>query len=164
MIYILIIFSFLFESLITNIVNIESFLVPLFLLTSLCILYPFFKSNNLTFFITSTICGFIYDISFTDTLFINTISFGACSGIIILLYNYFKYNIYSASFINVISIISYRTISYLLLCIIDYINFNHVIFFKGIYNSLLINIIYGIILYLTADILSRLFNIKMHKN
>ena len=160
MVYIIIIFSFLFESVFSNIVNSYSFLTPLFLLTSLSILYPYFKNNNINFVIVCIICGLFYDISFTDSLFINTICFGLCSGLIILGYNYVNYNIFSCSFINVINIIFYRIMSYLILCIIDYVNFNGSTLLQGIYNSLIVNIINGIIIFVIVDLLSKIFNIK----
>ena len=141
MIYGLIIFSFLFESIVTNIVHINTLLTPLFLITSLVILYPYFK-NKTNFIISCIVCGFFYDIAFTDSTFINTISFGISGCFIILCYNYFKYSIYSSNFINIISIIVYRIISYVLLVIVDYLNFNMTSLLEGIYNSILINIIY----------------------
>ena len=159
MLYILLILSFLFESVITNIVYINTFLTPLFLLTSLTILYPYFK-NKTNFVIVCIICGLLYDMAFCDSIFINTISFGICSFFIIMCYNYFKYNIYSSNFINIVNIAFYRLESYILLIIIDYIKFNKYILFEGIYNSILINIIYGIIIYLIADLISKIFNIK----
>ena len=160
MIYIILTFSFLFETMFTNIVTIDSFLIPLFLLTSLSILYPYFTKNKLTFFIAAVICGFFYDIMVTNSPFINTISFVICSGIIVLSYNYMNYNIVNSNFINVIIIIIYRVVSYLLLFIIDFIKFNENNLLQGIYNSILVNIIYGVILYIVIDLISKIFNIK----
>ena len=160
MIYIIIIFSFLFEATFSNIVNTNSFLIPLFLLTSLSILYPYFKNNKFNFVIVCIICGLFYDISLTNSNFINTISFGFCSGLIIIIYNYMNYNIFNSNFINIINIIFYRIISYLLLCIIDIIKFNEFSLIEGIYNSLLVNVIYGIILFVIVNLLSKIFNIK----
>ncbi len=160
MIYIILIFSFLFEAAFTNIVNSHSFLIPLFLLTSLTILYPYFKKNKLSFVITSIICGLFYDISLTDSPFINTISFGICSGLIILGYNYMNYNIVNSNFINIIIICIYRIVSCLLLCIIDYIKFNETSLLEGIYNSLLVNVIYGIIIFIIVTLIAKIFNIK----
>ena len=160
MIYIILIFSFLFESSFTNVVNSYSFLTPLFLITSLTILYPYFKNNKFNFVIVAIICGLFYDISFTGTPFINTISFGICSGLIILGYNYMNYNIVNSNFINIIMICVYRIISYLLLCIIGFINFNRIYLFEGIYNSLLVNVVYGIIIFIIVGLIAKIFNIK----
>ncbi|MBR6690684.1 MAG: hypothetical protein IKL65_05075 [Bacilli bacterium] len=160
MIYIIIIFSFLFESIFSNIVVNHSFLTPLFLLTSLSILYPYFKNKKFNFVIVCIICGLFYDIAFTNSQFINTISFGICSGFIILAYNYVNYNIFSSNFINIINIILYRIISYLLLCIIDFVKFNEFSLLERIYNSLLVNIIYGIIIFVIINLLAKIFNTK----
>lgn len=160
MIYAIIIFSFLFESTFSNIVSSNSILTPLFLLTSLSILYPYFKNNKINFFIVCCICGLFYDIVFTDSIFINTISFGICSGIILIGYNFVNYNICSCNFINIINIVFYRIISYLLLCIVDFISFKESLLLEGIYNSLIVNLIYGILLFIIVDLLSKIFNIK----
>lgn len=160
MIYIILIFSFLFESAFSNIITKESILIPLFLLTSLTILYPYFKNKKMDFAITCTICGFLYDISFTNSLFINTLSFGIISGFIILIYNYINYNIFSSNFVNILVLIFYRIISYILLCIVDFINFDEMSLISSIYSSLIVNIIYGIVAFIIIDLLAKIFNIK----
>ena len=160
MIYIILIFSFLFEASFSNIIPKNSLLVPLFLLTSLTILYPYFKNKNINFTITCVICGFIYDISLTNSLFINTLSFGLVSGLTILSYNYINYNIYSSNILNIIVLIFYRIISYILLCIIDIIKFNEKSLIEGIYSSLIVNVKYGIIIFIIVDLLAKIFNIK----
>lgn len=160
MIYIILIFSFLFESLFSNIVKPYTFLTPLFFITSLTILYPYFKNKKINFFIVSIICGLFYDLAFTNSPFINTLSFGMSSGLIIIGYNYMNYNIINSSFINIIVIAFYRTISYLFLFIIDALKFNGLNLFEGIYNSLLVNIIYGIIIFIIVNLIAKIFNIK----
>ena len=160
MVYILIFISFLFEVFITNIVNINSFLIPLFVITSFTILYPYFLNKKINFIVTCVVSGFLYDIACTNSMFINTICFGFCGGLIIFFYNYIKYSIYSSNLINIVNIIFYRFISYLLLIIVDYMSFNKLTLLEGIYNSILINVVYGIIIYSFADVISKLFNIK----
>ena len=93
MIYLLLIISLILEASFSNLISNSSILVPLFFLTSLTIVYPYFKNNNQNFVITCIICGLIYDIIFYNTCFINTITFGLCSAIIIFLYDYINYNI-----------------------------------------------------------------------
>ena len=160
MVYIIIILSFFLEAAFSCVITTKSLLVPLFLLTSLVILYPYFKNNKFNYFITSVICGFIYDISFSNSLFINTISFGISSGLVILMYNYINYNIFSSNLVNIAVIIFYRIISYLFICIIDFVSFDESILFSGIYSSIIFNIIYGVIIYLLCIPISSIFNIK----
>ena len=152
MVYIIIAFSLLLELIFSNIVPINSFLTPLFAFTSLVILYPYFKNKNLNYIITCALFGLIYDICFTDSIFINTICFSICGIISILCYNYFKYNIYSSNILNIFNLIIYRIMSYLLLIIVSYLKFNSLILFQGIYNSIVVNIIYGVLIYLMANL------------
>ena len=160
MIAVFLIFSFLFEASFTNLISINSLLTPLYVITTLVLLYPYFKNKQINYIIVCLILGLFYDISFADSIFVNTLSFGIIGYIVSLCYNYVKYNIYTANIINIILIISYRIISYLILTSLNYISFNDKLFFEGIYNSLIINIIYGIILYTIIDIVAKIFNQK----
>lgn len=160
MISLILVFSFLFEAAFTNLININSFLTPLFVITSLILLYPYFKNKNINYIIVCLILGLFYDIAFADSIFVNTLSFGIIGFIVLLCYNYVKYNIYTSNIINIIILISYRIISYLILTSVNYITFNDKIFFEGIYNSLIINIIYGIIMYFIIDVIAKIFNKK----
>ena len=160
MIYVIILFSFLFESIITNIVSMDSYLIPLFVIVSLSLLYPYFRKNNKNFIIICGITGLIYDTIFTNMLFINTISFILISLLIIFNYKIFKYNILSSNLFNIFLIVIYRIISYILLVLVGYLNFSYMVLLDGIYTSLIINVIYGIIMYIIIDKLSILLNKK----
>ncbi len=160
MIYGILIFSFLFESAFSNIISNYSLLTPLFLITSLVILYPYFKNKNLNYIIVCVICGLFYDIAFCDSIFINTLSFGLSGGLIILGYNYVNYNLYSSNFLNLITLIFYRIVSYILLCIVDYVHFNEMYLIESIYTSIIVNLIYGIFIYLIIFLIAKKFDIK----
>ncbi len=147
MIYFILIFSIFFEAIISNIVYINSIFIPLFLITSLVIIYPYF-SNKKNYLILSILFGLLYDIMFVNSAFISTISIFICSSIISILFELLNYNLFNSSLINIIIIIIYRIITYILLILIGYINFNLSLLFKSIYLSLILNIIYGIIIYI----------------
>ena len=136
------------------VIILSTILISLFTLISLSILYTYFKKKVFNFIIVCTITGLFYDLIFTSYPFINTISFMLISFIIILNYRMFKYNIISSSLFNIILICIYRFISYILLVIINYINFNFKVLMQGIYSSIIINVIYSIILYIIVDKLS----------
>lgn len=161
---IFIIFSFLFEGIFTNLISLNSLLIPLFTLTSLIILYPFFdiKENWHKYIIVSIIFGMLYDIVYTNSIFINTVSFSLCSVIVIIINNYLKPSILIKLGILLINIIIYRIITYLLLCVFNYLKFNENILIKGIYSSIIANIIYGIIIYLLSDWISKKFKIRKY--
>lgn len=160
MIYLVIIFSFVFEACFSNVVPLFSILTPLFLITSLVILYPYFKGKKINFVIVCLVCGLFYDIIYTNLPFINTITFSMVGLFIILLYNYFNYNLLNCNIIVCLTIIIYRVLCYLLLMIIDFISLGINDLVASIYTSLISNLIYGMLLYLFIDTLSKLFNIK----
>lgn len=143
---ILLILSILLESIISNIVNI-SFLEPCILVTTLLFIYPYYKNKKIKYIIICTICGLLYDILFTNTLYVNTIFYTIYGLFITFLYEYIDYNIYSFNILNLLSIIFYRVIIYLLLSLLNYFKFDINILFNGIINSIILNIIYGFILF-----------------
>jgi rod shape-determining protein MreD len=160
MICFILIFSFLLEASFTNFISTDSVFIPLFVITSLVLLYPYFENKNLNYIIVCLILGIFYDIAFTNSPFINTISFGLIGGLIILCYNYVKYNVYTSNIINIIILISYRIISYIMILSINYVSFNNKIFFAGIYKSIILNVIYGVLFYFIIDLLAKIFNKK----
>ncbi len=158
--YCVLIISLLLESSLTTIVNKSSLFIPLFFITSLVILYPYFKNKKENFYITIIIFGLIYDIAYSNSIFINTLSFIFCGILITVVYNYLNYNIFNSNFINIIVLVFYRIISYILLCIVDYISFDESILLKGIYSSIILNIIYGIVIFMVISFIAKKFNIK----
>ena len=160
MIYFILILSFLLEGSFSNLVYKNSLFIPLFFITSLSIIYPYFNNKKLNFIIVCLICGMFYDIIFTNSTFINTLSFPICGCLIILGYNYMNYNIFSSNFINTIVLILYRVISYLLLCLVSFTSFNIIELYESIYSSIIANVIYGILIYGLIYILNKIFKIK----
>lgn len=160
MIIFIIIFSFLFQLSITNIINLNTYIIPLFILSSFSILYPYFK-NKFNFIIAITLIGFLYDISMNMT-FINTIIYSICGALIIFFNKLLKYNIYTSNFINIIIIIIYNLLLILIFNLINYTNFNFNILVKIILQSQILNLIFGIILYKIVNLLSNILDV--HKN
>ncbi len=133
--------SLILETIVSNVVGINSIFIPLFFIMSLILIYP--KEDYL---IICFICGLIYDICFYNSLFINTISFILIG---LLIPNLKKYNIY---FKSIIVIIFYRFISYFMLVLIGYTKFNINLLFKSIYSSIILNIIFIILVKLCYNI------------
>ena len=156
-----IIISFILEGIFTNLISINSIFLPLFTITSFVITYPYFnKEKKYLFIITSFIIGVIYDIAYTNSLFINTFTFILCSLLIMLINKYIKENLISKIIINIFITIMFKIISYLLLFIFGFIKFNQNILLKGIYSSLILNIIYGLILYIICDKINRKLKLR----
>ena len=133
--------SLILETIVSNVVGINSIFIPLFFIMSLILIYP--KEDYL---IICFICGLIYDICFYNSLFINTISFILIG---LLIPNLKKYNIYLKS---IIVIIFYRFISYFMLVLIGYTKFSINLLFKSIYSSIILNIIFIILVKLCYNI------------
>ena len=155
-----IIISFILEGVFSNLVSINSLFLPLFTVTSLTILYPYFNNNQTKFISVCALVGFFYDIIYTDSLFVNTFSFTIVALSIIIIYNYINMNIFNINGLNIVIIIIFKIVSYMILCIVGYLHFKSHILVKGIYSSLMINIIYGIILYIVTDAIGKKLNIR----
>lgn len=156
-----VIFSFFFESIYSNFIAIDTpLLAPLFSIISLVIIFPYFNNNDFKYLKYCAIIGLCYDMVFTNTLIFNMIVFLSV-GVIIKLVNIFiSNNPLNVTLISLIAIVFYRVITYLVLVIINYISFNQDILFKGVYSSLLINIIYGVFIYLVTDFFSRKYKVS----
>ena len=130
-------FSFIFEGIISNFVCVSK---PLFTLTALVIAYPYYNSSK-EYFKMCVFFGILYDIVYTDTLFINGILF---LGVGLKLNYYLVNNLFNSSIILIINIIFYRLCIYFILLLSKNSFLN---LFSSIYLSVLINLIFLYILY-----------------
>ncbi|MBQ8234359.1 MAG: rod shape-determining protein MreD [Bacilli bacterium] len=147
MIYIIIFISLILDGIISNI---SSILIPLFTLLSLIIIKPYYKINK-NYLILSFILGILYDIAYTDLLYINAILFLLTGYFIIFITKRLRDNIFNVTIISILTIIYYRTLSYLTYIISTKDIFNINILFKSIYSSIIINILYIIICYIITS-------------
>lgn len=159
MIVLTLIISFILEGIFTNLISMNSLFIPFFSLTALIILYPYFNNRN-KFILASILLGVFYDIIYTSMPFVNTFTFVLTCFFALLIYNYINMNWININILNIIMIIFYRIFSYILLCLINFTKFNSDILIKGIYSSIIINIIFGIVLYIVTDKLGKKLNIR----
>lgn len=124
-----------------------SYFTPLFIPILIYLLYPLFK-NKKKYILISIIIGIIYDLIYTNLLFFNGIIFFLISIITMLIYKYFKNNIYLNIIYLLLIIIFYELVSILIYMLFGIINisFNDIIY--RITHIIIINIIYGTILYM----------------
>jgi cell shape-determining protein MreD len=99
--------------------------------------------------------GLIYDLIFTNTLIFNCVLFVIVALSIQFINIFISNGAFNTIIINLFAITIYRVVSYLFLMIIGYINHNFSFLLKGIYSSYLLNILFGFILYLITDYLSK---------
>lgn len=156
-----IISSFFLESICSNFVSINnSLFLPLFSIISLIIIYPYFNNDDFKFFQFCAGVGLAYDLIFTNTLIFNMVIFLGI-GVIIKLINFFiSNNPLNIILISLLTIISYRIITFSILCIVGYKTFSINSLSKSIYSSLLLNIIYAFLVYLITDYFSHKYKIQ----
>lgn len=143
---------FILDNIVSNLINYDSIFYPLFTLLSLILIYPNYNKKDNRYCIISFILGLIYDVTL-NTLFLNVFIFLLLAYILRLIFSKIKYNYLSVLFISILSIIYYRTVTYIVLVILNYLEFNIFTLFKSIYSSILLNIIYVSLFYLLKKII-----------
>lgn len=161
MILIILIISFILEGIVSNLVPLNSLFIPLLSVVAIFSVYPLFDSDKKKYLITSFIYGLLYDIVYTNCLFVNSFVFFLTALVITMIYNYVTVNKFNYIFINTLILLFYKTVSYIVLCLFKYLEFNEYTFIKGLYSCLIINIIYGLILYFVIVFIAKKYRLKI---
>ena len=133
------IISFLLDGLISYYFDI----MPFFTLTMLT--FKTFETKNIVKI--SIIFGFLYDIVYTNTLFLNAFLFFLLTNLILYLNKNKKTNFLSILIYNTLIITIYVLINYFLLIIFRYISFNLLYLLSKLILSIIINDIYLFMVY-----------------
>lgn len=139
-------FSFFLDGIASTLISNSSYLLPLFSIVSLALIYPYLNDNR-KFSILSLCMGFLYDIVYTQTLFLNTIAFVLIAIIIYLFYRFVPVNIINSLLCITILIIFFRLFVYLILILLGKEWFEWQRLFASIYQSFIINYLYMLIFY-----------------
>ena len=145
---ILLFIPLLLDGIILNNISYNSFFIPALTITTIYIIYPLYKKKERLYFISIVALGILYALLHTDLLFFNAILF-----FIIAIISKYIYKNYTITIYNQIIYISAIIICYeILFAVILFVyRIVPVSFPKIIYkisHSLLLNLIYGEILYL----------------
>ncbi len=105
------------------------------------------KQINL-FYLICFIYGIIYDLLFTNTLILHSLLFIILGFLNNLIYKKLEDKFLNFLLIIIINIFLYDILLYLLLILFKEINFNILSLVYKLYNSIFLNIIYGITIYL----------------
>jgi len=151
MIAIVLIISFVLDSLISNFIPLNSIFMPLFTLMSLIIIYPYFNNHKTKYLLICFVTGLFYDLIYTNTIVIHAFLFLVIGFIIIRLNLILSNNYLNVAIMALIIIIIYRIIAYGLLLITANIDFNFMTLFKSIYSSLILNLIYIVLTFIITD-------------
>lgn len=157
--YIIMILSFLLDGILTNylpyLVNDLSLFTPLLTLVSVIVILPFYRKKEKNYFITIFVLGILYDLFYTNLLFFN--------GVLFLIVGYFLWQVQKNIPINSINIvieivgaiILYESLTGIFLLIYNMVPVTLYKVFYKIIHSLLLNIIYGEVIYWILKIMPK---------
>lgn len=152
------IMSNIFPSTLSNI----SYFTTIYIIISFAIIYPYFD-NDKKFFMLIFIFGILFDILYTSTIFVNTFIFIIIGIVIKILYNVLPENVFMTNIISYIGIIIYHILSFAILMITGYMNYNIILLFNIIIHSIFMTIIYTSISYFVIKFIYNKFGIKYIK-
>lgn len=156
MVYIILVLSFLLDGVLSNFLsylpNQLSYFVPMFTLVCIILSYPSYKKNHKNYFLLVSITGFLYDLFYTNLLFTNIYLFLLIAYITTYIYHKITINIITSSLIIMVLITFYNSVYALLLTIFNVVPITFYDILYQILHSLILNIIYGQIIYFTYKI------------
>lgn len=156
---IILLISLLLDGLLTNylpyLVNDLSLFTPLLTLVAIFIVYPFFRKKELNYYLTAFFTGILYDLFYTNLLFFNAIIF-----LIIALITKYLYKNLEVSCLKLIIyipliVLIYESIQALILAIFSIVPITFTKLGYKIVHSLILNIIYGQLLYLITILVKK---------
>lgn len=161
-IFLVSVLSFILEYVVNGFFH-GSIFTGLIIFSSLVLLEPYFKKNKDFFYVYCFIIGFLYDLVYSGTYFLNAGVF-LVIGVVVRYINRVTPNNFVVSILELIFLIGlYRVILFMYLGVNGFISMSFGILFRSFYCSLIINIVYGIILYFILYLISLKFNIKRIK-
>ncbi len=149
----LLVFSFLLQGILSLYLpfhfNQLYFLSYHFLVVVLVILYPiYYKKKKITmYYIICILYGLLFDFVYTNTLMIDSILFLVIGIVARFFYLKLDDNLFNLFFILLSSIFLYDTLFYLLMVLFANIPFHPFDLFYKFIHSILLNLIYGFIIY-----------------
>ena len=156
---IIIILSLLLDGILTNylpyLTNDLSFFTPSLTLISIFLIYPFYKKNKKKYRITIFILGFLYDLFYTNLFFYNAIIYLLLGYLIEFIYKNLEISFLRNILYLVLLIILYESINALIILIFHFVPMTLDKLIYKISHTLLLNIIYGEIIYLIIKIIPK---------
>ena len=153
---IIIIISLLLDGLLTNFfpyVGSLSFFTPLLTVVSISIIYPLFRKHEKRYLIVLFIIGIIYDLFYTNLLFVDGVLFLIIGLISIRLHKYIKIDYFKLIVFLLIILTTYEILNASIVFIFGLSSITILEVLIKILHTLLLNILYGEILYLIISLL-----------
>lgn len=152
---IIIVISLILDGLLTNLlpymVNNLSLLTPLLTVVTISLLYPYYRKKEKYFFTMVFITGIIYDLLYTNLLFFNGLLFLLIAYISKIINKNYKLSYFRLIIYIILMITVYESVTGLLLFIFRLVPITFYKIGYKIVHSLVLNIIYGEIIYLIIN-------------
>ena len=158
---IIMIISLLLDGILSNflpyLVNDLSYFTPLFTVTCIFIIYPFFRKQEKKYYLILFVLGIVYDLFYTNLLFFHGSIFVVLGFLSYLIQKNFGLSYLKNIWISLVIITAYEgiTVAFLLLYNMVPVTFNTFVY--KLNHSLLLNIIYAEIVYFIIKILPKKF-------
>lgn len=156
---VIVVISLFLDGILTNylpyLVNDLSLFTPLLTLISIFIIYPFHRKEEKKYFIILFILGIIYDLLYTNLLFFNAVLFVGIGLLTKFIYKTFEINTLKLLMYLPLIVIAYETATALILLTFNIVPITFYRVFYKISHSLILNIIYGELLFLIIKVLPK---------
>lgn len=147
----IIISSFILDIILSNVLPFMkgdlSIFTSLFVPITIYLIYPFYKNQELKYYIESFIIGIIYDLIFTNLLFFDGVIFLIISLVSVKIYKNFIVDKYKNIMYVFLIIILYEFLVASIFLIFNLVPISFYDFIYKISHTLLINVVYGFLLY-----------------
>ena len=156
---IILIISFLLDGILTNflpyLVNDLSYFTPMFTITSIFLIYPFYRKQERNYYILLFVLGLLYDLFYTNLLFFH--------GSLFVILGFISYSFqknFGLSFLkNILFVLliisSYEGLTVLFLLLYNMVPITLYGLFYKISHSLLLNILYAELIYFIVKIIPK---------
>ncbi len=157
------IISFLLQGISSNYLGFSlehmSWLLTIYPLVNLLILVPYFE-NKKKYFTLMIIFGIIIDITYTNTIILNTSVFILAYYFSKFFHFFFPYNLFTINISNILSIFLYHITCFIFLIIVNYDSYTFMTLLKILSHSILMTIMYSSIIYLLIRYINQKFDLK----
>ena len=139
------IIAFLMDGILTNFLPFLpedlSYFTPLLTLTSILLVYPLYRKKEKNYFMIIIILGMLYDLFYTNLLFLNAILFFICGLVVKFFYKNFGYSFIK---ITILIITIYESLTAFIILIFNLVPISLFRLVYKIAHSLLLNVIFAL--------------------
>lgn len=158
---IILIVSFLLDGILTNflpyLVNDLSYFTPMFTITSIFLIYPFYRKKERNYYIILFVLGLLYDLFYTNLLFFHGSLFVILGFISYLFQKNFGLGYLKNILFVLLIISSYEVLTVLFLMLYNMVPITIYKLIYKISHSLLLNIIYADLIYFIVKMIPKKF-------